>query len=216
MAVTTSRLPNRETFLEWKEFCLVIQKLTRTCLGWKRPLLDDHYPQLCALILQQNENGTVCTQVRHIGNTTVSKVLRDTLYNYARDNLALVNIYIKQPVVTKILRDQRVPLIWFVANCGGILGLCMGFSIVTVFEVFHCLFKFLIAKLLSCSCCDKLCPKLGHRRPQNGTRDPITVNGNYSLNPCVRNEANIEAGHNRETNEDEISTGLLHHNKVNS
>ena len=40
-------------------------------------------------------------------------------------------------VVTKILRDQRVPIIWFVANCGGILGLCMGFSIVTVFEVLH-------------------------------------------------------------------------------
>ena len=32
-------------------------------------------------------------------------------------------------MVTKILRDQRIPIIWFVANCGGILGLCMGFSI---------------------------------------------------------------------------------------
>ena len=31
----------------------------------------------------------------------------------------------------------RIPIIWFVANCGGILGLCMGFSIVTVFEVLH-------------------------------------------------------------------------------
>ena len=61
------------------------------------------------------------------------------MYSYARENLALVNIYIKQPVVTKILRDQRIPVIWFVANCGGILGLCMGFSIVTVFEVLHCL-----------------------------------------------------------------------------
>ena len=27
------------------------------------------------------------------------------------------------------------------ANCGGILGLCMGFSIVTVFEVLHYLVK---------------------------------------------------------------------------
>ena len=67
------------------------------------------------------------------------QVLTENLYNYARENLALVNIYIKQPVVTKILRDQRIPVIWFVANCGGILGLCMGFSIVTVFEVLHCL-----------------------------------------------------------------------------
>ena len=67
------------------------------------------------------------------------QVLTENLYSYARENLALVNIYIKQPVVTKILRDQRIPVIWFVANCGGILGLCMGFSIVTVFEVLHCL-----------------------------------------------------------------------------
>ena len=41
-------------------------------------------------------------------------------------------------------RDQRIPIIWFVANCGGILGLCMGFSIVTVFEVLHYLAKMLV------------------------------------------------------------------------
>jgi len=44
-------------------------------------------------------------------------------------------------VVTRIVRDERIPVIWFVANCGGILGLCMGFSIVTVFEVLHYLFS---------------------------------------------------------------------------
>ena len=69
------------------------------------------------------------------------QILLRNLYNYARENLALVNIYIKEPVVTRILRDQRIPVIWFVANCGGILGLCMGFSIVTVFEALHCLVK---------------------------------------------------------------------------
>ena len=59
------------------------------------------------------------------------------MFDYARENLALVNIYIKPPVVTRIVKDERIPVIWFVANCGGILGLCMGFSIVTVFEVLH-------------------------------------------------------------------------------
>ena len=38
---------------------------------------------------------------------------------YARENLALVNVYIKDPAVTQIKRDQKVPLIWFVANVGG-------------------------------------------------------------------------------------------------
>ncbi len=59
------------------------------------------------------------------------------LHRYARENLALANIYIKDPAVTLIRRDQKIPVIWFVANVGGILGLCMGCSLVTLFEVLH-------------------------------------------------------------------------------
>ena len=53
------------------------------------------------------------------------------MYKYAKENLALVNIYIKDPAVTQIKREQKIPLIWFVANVGGILGLTMGCSLVT-------------------------------------------------------------------------------------
>ena len=37
--------------------------------------------------------------------------LRDEMYIYARDNLAVVNIYIKDAVVTKIRRDQKVSIL---------------------------------------------------------------------------------------------------------
>ena len=54
--------------------------------------------------------------------------------------MALVNVYIKDPVVTRIKRDQKIPIISFVANTGGLLGLCMGFSLISAFEViFHML-----------------------------------------------------------------------------
>ena len=70
---------------------------------------------------------SLCRQFQPNRNSSADhKILLKNLYNYARENLALVNIYIKEPVVTRILRDQRIPVIWFVANCGGILGLCMG------------------------------------------------------------------------------------------
>ena len=49
----------------------------------------------------------------------------------------MVNVYIKDPAVTQVVRDQKVPLIWFVANIGGILGLTMGMSLVTIFEIMH-------------------------------------------------------------------------------
>ena len=43
-------------------------------------------------------------------------------------------------MVTRIKRDQKIPIIGFVANTGGLLGLCMGFSLVSAFEiVYHCM-----------------------------------------------------------------------------
>ena len=157
VAMTTSRIPNRQTLVEWPDFCLVVQKLYRVCnQPWKRLDLDTNYPDLCDVLLQKiDEFGTdiytfvdadkcqemfgdenIISTDYLTRNTTMTRLL-DSIFKYSRDNLALVNIYIKPPVVTRILRDQRIPIIWFVANCGGILGLCMGFSIVTVFEVLH-------------------------------------------------------------------------------
>ena len=46
---------------------------------------------------------------------------------------------LQDPVVTRIMRDEKIPIISFVANTGGLLGLCMGFSLVSVFEImYHC------------------------------------------------------------------------------
>ncbi len=70
---------------------------------------------------------------------SLDQLIREELFLYAKRNMALVNVYIKDPVVTRIKRDQKIPLIGFVANTGGLLGLCMGFSLVSAFEiVYHC------------------------------------------------------------------------------
>ena len=39
--------------------------------------------------------------------------------------------------MTRILRDQKVSRIEFVANTGGLLGLCTGFSFVTFCEIIY-------------------------------------------------------------------------------
>ena len=37
------------------------------------------------------------------------------------------------------MRDEKIPIISFVANTGGLIGLCMGFSLVSAFEImYHC------------------------------------------------------------------------------
>ena len=68
--------------------------------------------------------------------------LQENVFRYAKENMALVNVYIKDPVVTRIKRDQKITIIGFVANTGGLLGLCMGFSLISAFEI---LFHFLIS-----------------------------------------------------------------------
>ncbi|TRY76324.1 hypothetical protein TCAL_15908 [Tigriopus californicus] len=166
-SVTTSTFPNMHTFLRGPEFCLMLRKLKSSCQTSKNITLDEQYPNLCPLIGQfpqlcltktfgpkGEESYIEFFNASHENPLPEEDVLQvifsdemtlrqealqliSLLHKYARENLLLANIYIKDPAVTMIKRDQKIPVIWFVANVGGILGLCMGCSLVTVFEVLH-------------------------------------------------------------------------------
>ncbi len=53
-----------------------------------------------------------CQSVSSSLQTSLSFRFLSESFSYARDNLALVSVYIKQPVVTRIVRDERLPVIW--------------------------------------------------------------------------------------------------------
>lgn len=120
---------NREIFTRRPEFCLLYAKLQITCKGWKRDALTEKYPDLCQTIATVKETVPICPRPPHslVNSTSMALLdpilftklngsllkLRDELYVYARDNLAVVNIYIKDATVTKIRRDQKVRLLTF-------------------------------------------------------------------------------------------------------
>ena len=62
-----------------------------------------------------------------------------------------------------------MPIIWFIANCGGILGLCMGFSLITIFEIGQYIVQIFWVKMV--------CPKC----PKTCIRGPVR---NRNANPC--------------------------------
>ena len=64
-----------------------------------------------------------------------NNTLVDELYKYGRNNLALVHVMIQSPYVTKIKRDLEMTFTNFVANTGGLLGLCLGFSFISGIEI---------------------------------------------------------------------------------
>ena len=66
----------------------------------------------------------------------------DTIQQYASDNLAKILVMIRDPYVQKIRREQAMTTTAFLANTGGLLGLCLGFSVISLAElVYHFLLK---------------------------------------------------------------------------
>ena len=149
--MTSSDFPNRETFVKREEFCITLTKLNRTCHSEKEVFLVAKFPTVCKNIKSFSEkirmelNVSICEDMRwdHVRrwgfrrNDEEMRNLEDDIFQYAKKNLAVVNVYIKDPVVTRIMRDQKIPVIAFVANTGGLLGLCMGFSLVSLFEILY-------------------------------------------------------------------------------
>ena len=147
MSVTSSNYPNRETFVHRDDFCILVEKLIKTCKRKKHYVLQKYYPDMCDYIYMVKTNATkepmckdmIWSPVRmgYSMHDVRIQNLEDMLYIYAKNNLVMVNVYIKEPVVTEIYRDEKTPVINFVAYTGGLLGLCMGFSLVSLFEIIY-------------------------------------------------------------------------------
>ena len=65
------------------------------------------------------------------------------LTQYARENIAKVSVYLKDPFVEEIIREEKITLIQFIGSVGGLLGLFMGLSFISLVEIFYMLFEWL-------------------------------------------------------------------------
>ena len=61
-----------------------------------------------------------------------STVFKENLIKYALENTAKLDVYIRQPFAESIVVDEAQSTISFISNLGGIMGVCMGFSLVSV------------------------------------------------------------------------------------
>ena len=114
--------------------------------------MDKKQPNLCLELKQFEEYFGNTTSCEHwptnyfTNNDTPNENLATELYQYGRDNLAMVHVLVQSPYVTKMKRDVAMTFTSYIANTGGLLGLCLGFSLITGFElVFWC-----------CCCCREL------------------------------------------------------------
>ena len=141
--VGSSSYPNPSTFINSKESCIIARKLVSTCSDARRDSLLAWYPTICQQIQWIKDNNAFCTKddwdVKLMGSnisafnfTHFGKVLT----NYASDNLAMVKVFMREPFAEVLVRSVDVSIVDFISSVGGLLGLCMGFSFVTIAEVF--------------------------------------------------------------------------------
>ena len=67
-------------------------------------------------------------------------MFEETVLRYMRENVAVVNMFLKQPYCELIRQDRDRTWIAFMSDIGGTLGLCLGASVVSLVEiVWYCL-----------------------------------------------------------------------------
>ena len=66
-----------------------------------------------------------------------NKKIVDFVHKYAKENTAMVRLFIRDPYYTSIKRDVEMTLSSFLGNAGGLVGLFMGFSLISLIEGFY-------------------------------------------------------------------------------
>ena len=129
---------------------IFMHSLLRKCEGPKRKPLEHEYPNICTKLspLTRMRTEVFCKDNiwslprNLIENCTRKKCpLEEAILDYARDNLVMFNIFIKDPYAKRFQKDEKITKTSYIANSGGLLGLCMGFSLISAAEIlFHCFF----------------------------------------------------------------------------
>ena len=140
--------PSEAGFPYTTEFCFVFKKIVRICNGdrYRRQIFEMKYPNMsCNEFTSLNQTSLICDSNFQPNYTSiVDNHIYKFVYEYAKTNIALLTIFIKDSFYAKVKRDEQMTVLSFIGNAGGLLGLCMGLSLISVFEVFFyfCVFIF--------------------------------------------------------------------------
>ena len=142
--------PEHKTFFYQKTFCDIASHILHFSCGKKyeerRFLINEEQPKICPILDAFDEYFRIDVSCKKWPENFFenydkpNSTLKNELYRYAHKNLALVRIMMQSPYITKIKRDVAITTTNYVANTGGLLGLCLGFSFISCIEIiFWCL-----------------------------------------------------------------------------
>ena len=141
--------PHTQTFKFHSDVCLITEKIYKICqTPSKRKAFEKHYEaemtchdfELFFDSHFQQCDGETNSQFTHTHKNHTK--LFGFLQKYATENIAKVKLFLRDSYYTQIKRDVQLQIsfVEFVSNTGGLLGLYVGLSIISVFElIYHCI-----------------------------------------------------------------------------
>ena len=157
--------PN-DMFIWTEDFVLVVKKLFWSCAakktkyGYKRNRMQSKYSRLCSYydkyfyenINITEDGGNLDDKIgRNFSqffdnletwgmNNYEKTKFRELLLRYSKENLVRITAYISSPYVTIYEKDVVTTPITLIANIGGLMGFCMGFSLFSLAEIIYYIF----------------------------------------------------------------------------
>ena len=150
---STALYPARETFRYTPAFCHIVRKLQDTCgTQSRKKSLENSFPEVCQKV-NEVMSARACEELytpENINDATRSG-FAETILSYTEQNVALVTVFMDKPYCVKIKQEVKFTTISLIGNIGGILGLCLGGSFVSLVEVlWFCLKGILAAACRKC------------------------------------------------------------------
>ena len=139
------QFPPNQGFFSQPIFCYVASHILQvSCKNeYRKYFLELSYPEICN-VLKDHERyfGELASCKDWPGsyygeNDQENDTLTKEVLDYGRTNLALTHIFFQSPYITKMKRDLTMTFTDFVANSGGLIGLYVGFSFVSIFEMIY-------------------------------------------------------------------------------
>ena len=132
---TQATYPSDYGFTKTAEFCYILKKIINSCKGDRRVSLEEHFPNICSSILTIDESSITCPLDFEI--TNITNTVRGFVVDYAKENIAKVNIFLKEPFVNRYKREEKITWNTFIGTTGGLLGLFLGFSFISIAEILY-------------------------------------------------------------------------------
>ena len=126
--ISSTNYPRKYGFKKTMDFPLIAIKIKESCspngsmYSKKIDLLETRYPN-------------ICSHFKNVTGEDESKEFIENVIRYTEDNVAKIRVFITTPHVTEIVRDERMSFTTLISNIGGLLGVCIGFSIISLAEI---------------------------------------------------------------------------------